>query len=235
MKPYASREQAGQVLAEALKAFHGKREEVVVAGVSDAGIIVASVIAKTLNLPLEVIVTKKIAVPGYDNLFLGAVSERGKGPLDEDLVALHGYSEENVQEWQLWAEGEVLQKASQYRQGGRPMNLKGKTVILVDDGVVTGFTMVAALETVRERGAVNVILAAPIGKASPLELLAETVQDVIVPHQMTVLGALSDYYEVFPVVTSESARGVFQESRMPSDRIHQPLESKQTKKVHAKN
>lgn len=230
MKPFPSRTKAGQSLAEKLKAFEGKGD-VVVAGVSNGGMIVAKAVAEALELPLEVIVTQKITVPGEPTLFLGAVSERGTPVGDSELYPLHGIDMEQQRLMETQAEVDVLCRATCYRQGKKPMPLKGKTVILVDDGILTGMTIAASLETVRERGAAEVVVAAPVGTASPLASIAEVVDAVVVPTQMAFVGRLQDYYEAFPEVSDDEVIQIMQVLSIQGERQHKRLEEKAKKKV----
>jgi predicted phosphoribosyltransferase len=157
---FEDRGDAGQQLAQALSAYGG-REDVVVLGLPRGGIPVAFEVAQALSAPLDVFIVRKLGVPWNPELAMGAIASGGVQVMNDDVVRSSGVSGEQI-ERVVEQETRELEEREEIYRGARPtVNLGGKTVILVDDGLATGATMRAAVRAVRARGAAQIVVAVP--------------------------------------------------------------------------
>lgn len=190
---FKDRVEAGKSLAGLLGKFKGM-EGCVVVGLARGGVVVAAEVARSLGLPLQVIVPRKLGAPGNPELAIGAVLEDGEGYLNMDLIRELGVSKEYLAEEIGRARAKSAERRALYKQG--EMLVKGKTVILVDDGVATGATMFAAIQSVKKRGAAHVVVAAPVGSVHIFKEWADEVYCV----DTEELGAISLSYKNFSQV-----------------------------------
>lgn len=186
MKIFKDRQAAGKILANRLKEVKAD----LVLGIPRGGVVVAKEVATSLNLPLDVVITRKIGAPNQPELALGAVDPDGKvvGGLkfniDEELK-------------------EIKRRENLYRSGREPLEVKNKTVLLVDDGIATGLTVLSAIKYLKRHGA-KVILAVPVASQEALEQVKETCEQLIILHTPEYFQAVGQFYQEFePVSDSE--------------------------------
>ncbi len=165
--PFADRADAGLMLAGKLAAYSG-RHDVIVLGLPRGGVPVAAAVASALKLPLNVFVVTKIGTPWEQEVAMGAMAEDSVRVLDLSLIKPLGISEQEIQEVAAAARNELESPISAYRGGRPPLELNGKTVILVDDGIATGCSVLAAIAATRRKGAarVVVVVAVPVAPAT---------------------------------------------------------------------
>ncbi len=206
---FRDREEAGEKLAQALS--HLKGEEVIVVGIPRGGVIVAAKIANFLNSPLDVVIPRKIGSPGNPELAIGAVVEEGEVFLNEGLVKSLGVSEEYIEE-EVKKELQEIERRRNYYLGDRKeLDYEGKTVVLVDDGLATGYTALAALKALRKRKPKKVILAAPVGPSETIEFLKPFADEVIVLEVPFYFYAVGQFYRSFEQVSDEKVKQVLKE------------------------
>jgi predicted phosphoribosyltransferase len=197
---FTDRRQAGQSLARVLHAFRG---DALILGVPRGGVAVAREVAAALGADLDVTVARKIGAPGQPELAIGAVSANGVTFLDDELVQMFGVSDT----WLAAAAEEQRLEARSREQrlrGGRPRRpIKGRTVIIVDDGLATGATMRAAVRAVLREQPARVIAAAPVGSIQACAALRLEADEVVCPNELADFGAVGLYYEKFPQVSDE--------------------------------
>lgn len=207
--PFVDRLDAGRALASKLKAY-SNRDDVVVLGLARGGVIVASAIASALHVPLDVFIASKIGTPWNEELAMGAVTERGVQVLDVSIIKELSISEGDIAEAASAARREVESREKLYRCGRRALDLEGKKVILVDDGIATGCTMLAAAIAVRRRKATRVVVAvpaAPLHGSSAIQMEADDLVTVIQPEH---LFAVSQYYMNFEQVSDATVESLLQ-------------------------
>jgi putative phosphoribosyl transferase len=209
---FTDRAEAGRVLAERL-ARYARREDVLVLALPRGGVPVGFEIAKALGSPLEVFVVRKLGVPGHEELAMGAIAAGGIKTLNEDLVRDAGISQEQVESVVHRELAELERREREYR-GDRPsVEVGGKTVILVDDGLATGSTMRAAVTAVGKLKPRRIVVAVPVGDPSTCDSLrgeADEVECAITPSQM---AAISLWYEKFPQTSDGEVRSLL--ARVP--------------------
>lgn len=190
MQLYRDRREAGALLGEGLKTYQKERDTIVL-GLPRGGVVVAEQVARVLGLPLDVILLRKLPYPPQPELAVGAVAEHGAVFVNEEF-------QDAVREDPSWLEEivrdqqEIIRKrATLYRPHRHARDLKGKTVILVDDGIATGATMKVAIRAARAAGAAQVVVAIPVAAPPPSESwrLKQTKSSVWIPRIFSTLSA----------------------------------------------
>lgn len=209
---YADRVQAGRFLAEALAHLKGQ-QDVVVLGVPRGGVVVAAQVAKALGAPLDVAITRKVGAPGNPEFAIGAVSEGDALVLDQATIQHLGVPEDYIRREVARQRVELARRLALYRRGREPVPVQGKTVVLVDDGVATGATMLATVQTLRARGPARIIVAVPVASADALDRLAQEADEVVCPYVPTFFWAVGAFYEQFDQTPDEEVVRLLEEHR----------------------
>ena len=214
--PFADRAEAGHILASKLVAYSHRRD-VLVLGLPRGGVSVASAVAGALKVPLDVFVATKLGTPWEQEPAMGAVAEGGVQVLDLSLMKLLGISEQEIQEAAAAARKELDSRISSYRGGRPPLDLKGKTVILVDDGIATGCSMLAAIAAIRHKCAARVVVAVPVAPASGCSAIRMEADEFVSVAEPEMFLAVSQWYRDFAQVSDEDVQRLVQnaESLMP--------------------
>lgn len=201
MALFADRVDAGRRLASALKALVGK--DAIVLAIPRGGVVVGYEVASALDLPLDVIIPRKIGAPGNPELAIGAMTEDGTVLLDERLVMHLQVSEDYIQKESETQKLEIQRRLKLYRGDIPYPSLENRHVILVDDGIATGSTMKAALASVRKRGAKTVIVAIPVGPPSTIRELEREADHVVCLHTPVSFYAIGQFYQDFTQTQDE--------------------------------
>ena len=193
---------AGRVLAERLGAYRGK--DVLVLGIPRGGVPVAAEVARRLEAELDVLVARKLGAPGQPELAIGAVTANGGEFVDEEMVGYLGVSRAYLQGVRQQQMAEARRREARFR-GDRPAErIRGRVVILVDDGLATGATMRAAARSVRKRGPAFLVVAVPVGSREACAALRAEADEVVCPLIPAFFGAVGYFYENFePTEDSE--------------------------------
>jgi predicted phosphoribosyltransferase len=204
---FVDRHEAGIQLASALEKFRGRRD-VVVIGIPRGGVVVAWEVARQLQAPLDVVVIKKLGYPGNPELALGATSP--------DTHYLNPELAESVPKSYIDEELRVKQKEARDRvdilKGSRnPVDLAGKTVIVVDDGVATGASMTMALRVIRKMGPASIVVAVPVAPPDAVRQLRGVADEVVALLQPTAFYAIGQFYSDFEQVSDEEAKRLIEE------------------------
>jgi putative phosphoribosyl transferase len=202
---------AGKRLALELKGFSG--EKGLVLAIPRGGVVVGYEIAIALNLPLDVIIPRKIGAPGNPELAIGAVAEDGTAILDDGLINYLGASKEYVKEEIERQKLEIHRRLKLYRQEASYPELWGLDVIVVDDGIATGSTMKAALASVKNRGAASVTVAIPVGPPSTIEELKKMANRVVCLYTPEYFQAIGEFYDDFNQTSDEEVLKLLHETK----------------------
>lgn len=193
---FPDRATAGRLLARRLTHYAGRRD-VVVLGLPRGGVVVAAEVARALDAPLDVFLVRKLGVPGHEELAFGAIASGGVAVLHDELVRGLRIDDATIAAVRRVEERELARRERAYR-GHRPaVNLTGKVVIVVDDGIATGATMEAAVQAVRQSHPARISVAAPVVAAAAVETfrtIADEVITVIAPEDFSGVG---QWYEDF--------------------------------------
>ena len=197
---FADRIDAGERLAKGLAHLAGS--DCVVLAIPRGGVIVGEVIARELAAPLDVVVPRKIGAPGNPELAIGAVAP-GIRVLDPRMVGALGVTDRYLEREIAEQEAEIERRQHAYRGGRPPQPVEGRVAIVVDDGVATGSTAVAALRWARARGAERVVLAVPVAPPQSLERLRAEADEVVVLETPQPFLAVGEWYRDFDQTTDE--------------------------------
>ena len=193
MTIFKNRIEAGKKLAERLAEF--KETNAIILALPRGGIITGAEVAHALDLPLDIIVTRKIGAPGNEEYAIGAIDIEGTGVFSESEAAW--LNKEITKEKQ-----EAERRWQEYRGTRGPLELVGKTVVIVDDGIATGMTMKAAVRYAKKLGAQNVIVAVPVAPQSTVAELKQEV-DVRTLETPVLFFAVGQFYEDFPQISDQ--------------------------------
>jgi predicted phosphoribosyltransferase len=198
---FLDRIDAGQKLAAALIDLRDQPASVVL-GIPRGGVLVAREVARALNAPLDVILTHKLGAPHNPELAIGAVLEEGAVFLDDDEVRLRRWLPAHYLDQEIDRQRqEMARRAELYRRGRARLAVIDRTAIVIDDGVATGSTLIAALRSVRAVGAAQLIAAVPVGPAEVIARLQREADRVIVLTAPVDFMAVSSFYRRFDQVT----------------------------------
>jgi putative phosphoribosyl transferase len=191
--PYQNRSEAGRLLAEEL-AHYKSKAHVVVLGLTRGGVPVAAEVARALHAPLDVVVVRKLGVPFQPELAMGAIAGDDTQVLDKQLVHALDLTNRDV-EAAITRERAELQRRERLYRGGRPvLDLKERTAILVDDGIATGSTMLAAVAFTKKRLAKRIVMAVPVASVEALEKLREQVDECVCLATPDPFFSVGDWY-----------------------------------------
>lgn len=211
MAYFSNRVDAGKRLAQALKDFSSRNG--LVLAIPRGGVVVGFEIAKALNLPLDVIIPRKIGAPYNPELAIGAVTEDGSAILDNNLINYLGVSPQYIEEESGRQKGEIKRRLKLYRQDSPYPSLKRLDIIIVDDGIATGSTMKAALASVKNQGAASIIVAIPVGPPSTIDELKKMANKVVCLYTPEYFQAIGQFYDDFSQTTDEEVISLLKENR----------------------
>jgi predicted phosphoribosyltransferase len=199
VRGFIDRRDAGEHLAAALRDLLPPDRDVVVLAIPRGGVEVGSVVAAALGAPLDVVIPRKVGAPGNPELGLGAVAE-GVEVLDAGLIGALGVDDDYLRREVARQMEEIRRRTDAYRGGRMAADLHGKVAVVVDDGVATGGTAVAALRWARGRGAKRVVLAVPVAPAEGVRRLRAEADDVIALIAPEHFFAVGQWFGDFPQV-----------------------------------
>lgn len=204
---------AGRRLAKRLSAMNLSNP--VVQGVPRGGVVVAYEVSRALGAPLDVVISRKIGAPGNPELAIGAVAQDGTLVVDQALVRALGVDEDYLSEEAARQQEEITRRLNRYRQGLPAVDVSGATVIVVDDGIATGATVLAALRGLRAADAGRIILAVPVAPPDTLERLASEADDIVCLATPEPFYAVGQFYRHFEQTSDEEVVELLEKRRPP--------------------
>jgi putative phosphoribosyl transferase len=193
---FRDREEAGRLLGKALEHLRGQLG-LLVLGIPRGGVVVAYEVARALGAPLDVYVARKIGAPQNPELALGAVASDGTQVLDSELLVDLRVSDHYVEQEVERQAQEVERRMAAYRGGRPPLEVTGRRLVLVDDGVATGATVLASLRALRQSEPSRLILAVPVGPPGTISRMSLEADEVVCLHQPLAFWAVGAFYESF--------------------------------------
>jgi putative phosphoribosyl transferase len=211
---FPNRAEAGRLLAEKLDKYAG-RDDVLVLGLPRGGVPVAYEVAQRLGAPLDVFIVRKLGVPGFEELALGAIASGGVRVLNDDVVRALPNANELIESVTAKEMEELERREQRYRDGRPAPEPRGRVVILVDDGLATGATMRAAVAALRQRGAAKIVVAVPVGAADTCRQFEAEVDEMVCVIASEWFQAVGQYYEDFSQITDEEVRELLTRAAQP--------------------
>jgi putative phosphoribosyl transferase len=199
---FANRAEAGRSLAWRLQKY-ANRNDVVVLGIPRGGVPVAFEVAKALRAPLEVFLLRKLGVPGQEEFALGAIASGGVRVLDRQIIRALSLRSSEVEGISARARQELERREAAYRGDQPPLSVAGKTVILVDDGIATGASLLAGIRALRPRRPAKIVIAVPVAPAPVCKRLAYEVDEMVCVATPEPFSAVGRFYDDFPQVEDE--------------------------------
>lgn len=211
MNEFSNRTEAGRTLARLLVAYH-ERDDAIVLGLPRGGVPVAFEVACALHLPLDVMVVRKLRAPGQPELAIGAIASGGVSVLNEDVAPLLCDTVQLRAELQHQNQ-ELQHREDLYRNGRLPLEIKRRTVILVDDGAATGASMRAAIRVARKSGAARVVAAVPVASSEALRLMRAEADEVRCVLEPDLLQSVGEWYRDFEQTDDSEVTALISQSR----------------------
>lgn len=213
---FRDRAQAGRLLAEALSAYADRDDEVVLA-LPRGGVPVASEIASALHAPLDVLIVRKLGVPGEEELAMGAIGSGGVRFMNTDVVESLNIAPNAILRV-ADREQRELERRERYYRDDRPLpTIEGRTVILVDDGIATGASMWAAVMVVRQQRPAQIVVAVPVASPHVCDEFARVVDDMACILTPEPMGAVGMWYQDFSQTTDAEVRDLLQQAFAASE------------------
>jgi putative phosphoribosyl transferase len=211
---FRDRVDAGGKLAKQLSTY-ANRSDVIVLGIPRGGVPVAFEVANALNAPLDVFLSRKLGVPGQEELAFGAVATGGIRVLDHELIDAVGIPEHEIERITEHVKMELERREDVYRSGRPPLDVEGQTVILVDDGIATGSSMRAAINALRQMKPARIVIAVPVAPVSTCERLREDVDELVCIDTPEPFFAIGQFYEDFSQLTDEEVTLLLHRASQP--------------------
>lgn len=208
---FRDRKDAGIQLAEKLRPYKD-RELTVVLALPRGGVVTGAEIARYLNLPLDVLIVRKIGFPGQREFAIGAVSETDTVILNQSIISEYDVSKDYIQDEIAKQKEEIARRVELYRGGKRIIEIEGRTVILVDDGVATGATVKAAIATLKKEKINRLVAAIPVAPPDSANELKEMVDEFICLEIPWDFQAVGNFYDDFEQVTDTEVVEILQKS-----------------------
>jgi putative phosphoribosyl transferase len=204
-RSFRDRREAGRVLADELASYRGK-DDLLVLGLPRGGVPVGWEVAAALPAALDVFVVRKLGVPHWDELAMGALASGGGIVMNDNVVASLGVSDEQIRAVVEREAAELRRREHAYRGDRPPADPRDKTVILVDDGIATGASMLAAVRALRALGPASIVVAVPVGPAAVCEQLNREADEVVCAVTPAHFEAVGQVFADFHQVTDDEVR-----------------------------
>jgi len=198
---FANRSEAGQKLAQELLEY--KNENPIIMAIPRGGIVVADQVAQFLECPLDIIITRKIGAPGNPELAMGAVSGPDKVIINEDIKYGLRVSDDYIEKEVANQLEEIKRRRSMYLGQKLPLDLKGKPVIIIDDGLATGYTAIAAIDAIKEEHPSKIVLAVPVASSDTCQFISSKVDKIVCLMKPEIFYAVGQFYMDFSQTTDD--------------------------------
>jgi putative phosphoribosyl transferase len=206
---FRDRAEAGRLLAQKLTAY-ADRPDVVVLALPRGGVPVAFQVAQALNAPLDILLVRKLGVPGHEEFAMGAIASGGVYVVNRDIVRSLGISASEIEEVTARERQELERRERVYR-GGRPApDVRGRTVIVVDDGLATGTTMRAAIALLRKQDVARIVVAIPVSPPMTCQEVEAEADKVVCVRMPEPFFAIGMWYERFPQTSDKEVRDLLE-------------------------
>jgi len=220
---FVNRVDAGRQLAKKL-ARYVNREDVVVLGIPRGGVPVAFEVAQAIHAPLDILLARKLGVPGERELAMGAIASGGARILNQRLIAELGVTEDQVAETIAEQQAELQRREELYRGVRSGIPIQGKTIILVDDGIATGLSMLAGIEALRTLGPKKIVVAVPVAPTHADADFSGAADEFICLDQPEEFYGIGQFYHDFSQLEDLEVRALLERSARNPSGAHKPKE-----------
>jgi putative phosphoribosyl transferase len=203
---FKNRADAGNALAEALEPV--VKKNTVVIGIPRGGVVLADIVAERKAIDFDIVIPRKLGAPGNEELALGAVMADGTEYVNRYVMIALKVRQEYVEQEKARQIAEITQRQTRYRKADLPYHIQGRDVILVDDGVATGATAIAAARWIRKQNPTSLTIAVPVAPAQTVEALRHEADSVVVLSIPVDFSAVGEFYEDFAPVTDEHVMAI---------------------------
>jgi predicted phosphoribosyltransferase len=219
MRRFRDRRDAGKRLADELREFHDLADAVVLA-LPRGGVPVAFEVARALRAPLDILVVRKLGLPGHEELAMGAISSGGARVLNDHVVRAYRIDPAVIDRIAGREETEILRREQAYRSGRPMLDVRGRTVLVVDDGLATGASMRAAVRALRTMSPARIVVAVPVGSAETCAILQDEADEVVCAVQPEDFYAVGVWYDDFAQTTDEEVRDLLERAASAAEPAH---------------
>jgi putative phosphoribosyl transferase len=217
---FQDRREAGRFLARKLT-HYADRPEVLVLALPRGGVPVAFEVARALHAPLDIFLVRKLGLPGHEELAIGAIASAGVCVLNHDVVRALGITEDDIATVAA-AEQQELERRERIYRGDRPTpDVRGRTIILIDDGLATGSTMRAAVAALRQQGPARIVVAVPVGAPETCAEFQDEADEAICARTPEPFYAVGLWYRDFSQTTDEEVHDLLQRAKAEHVLVHQ--------------
>ena len=220
---FPNRTEAGRSLAQLLREY-ANRKDVVVLGIPRGGVPVAFEVARTLKAPLDVLVLRKLGVPGHEELGFGAIASGGIRALNPEIIGALGLSKWDIEQVTDRELKELRRREHLYRGRRPPLDVTGRTVILVDDGIATGSGMRAAVDALRQMKPAQIIVAVPVAPGSTCDRLRREVDGLICLATPEPFYGVGQFYFDFSQVSDQEVNELLDRAPQERDKKNHSVE-----------
>jgi len=210
-EPFHDRQEAGRRLAELLQTY-ANRPDVLVLALPRGGVPVAAEVAQALNAPMDVFLVRKLGTPGREELAMGAIATGGVRVMNQDVVRMLGIPAATIDAIAAKELLELKRREKLYRDDRLPPDVRGRTVVLVDDGLATGSTMYAAIQAMRRLEPARIVVAVPLASPETCQWLRAEADDVICANTPEPFYAVGEWYVDFSPTTDDEVRDLLARS-----------------------
>jgi putative phosphoribosyl transferase len=210
-EPFRDRRHAGAELARRLGHLKG-RNDLVVLALPRGGVPVGYEVARALDALVDVFVVRKLGLPGHPEYAMGAIASGGVRVLNDDAVRLYRIPNVAIDRIARHEQAELERRELAYREGRPPIDLRGRVVVLIDDGLATGSTMKAAVQAVRAHAPARVIVAVPVGSPDTCRELAAIADEIVCAWSPEHFAAVGQWYDDFRQTTDEEVRALLHDA-----------------------
>lgn len=204
-QPFADRREAGRALAAKLR-HYGGRDDLVVLALPRGGVPVAYEVAEALGAPLDLFLVRKLGTPGHEELAMGAIASGGIRVLNNEVIDWYHVTPAAIDAVVRAEQRELERREQAYRDGRPALPLANRTVILVDDGLATGYTMRAAVEAVRQSNPTRVVVAVPVGSADTCQEFSVVADEIVCGRTPESFRAVGQWYRDFDQTSDDEVR-----------------------------
>jgi putative phosphoribosyl transferase len=205
--PFENRIQAGRLLGQAL-AGYAKRQDVIILALPRGGVPVGFEVAQIINAPLDIMLVRKLGTPGQEELAMGAIASGGVCVLNDDIVAALDITQEEIEAAATRERKELERRERAYRGDQPPPPIENHCVILIDDGLATGASMLAAVAGLKQRKPAAIVVAVPVAPPDTVERLQEEADDVVCLATPEPFSAVGRWYREFTQTSDDEVKSI---------------------------